>query len=823
MSRDADGPLAGLRVIELAQGIAGAFCTKLLAEYGADVIVIEPLGGAPIRAEGPFVAGTLPLETGALHLYLDTNKRSVVLDLASAIDRARLLALVDGADAVIDSFAPGELAALGLGWETLRQRRPGLVLCSLSPFGQDGPYAGYKATNLTMYALGGQMSRTGEPDREPLKQGGYQAEYQLGLNGFAATAIALYGAAVSGTGEHLDVAAMQCMASTLETATPVWAYLGLDVGGRRGNIMASIIGVYPCADGYLGIHAMARNWRPLAETMELPELVTDPRFSTQRARTLHNDELVATFYAWAADKRKKEVYARAGSMRGPIAFVHTLADLFESPQLAARGYFQQLDHPLAGRLTYPGAPFGMSASPWRSGRAPLLGEHTAGVLAEAPVRVTPTPAAAAPAALTPTPPDARAHPQRLPLEGVRVLDLTMVWAGPYATRLLGDMGAEVIKVESARFWDMLRSLHYLPPETERVWNKSAYFNHNNRDKLALSLDLSDPRGRDLLLRLVAQCDVVIENYRADVLERLRLAYETLRAAKPDIILVSMPGHGKSGPEQAYIAYGTNVEQLAGLVSLTGYVDGPPQKSGISYGDPIAGIAAAGAVALALRHRRRTGEGQYVELAQREALSALIGEQIVGYSISGSLPPRSGNRHPRHAPHGVYCCAGEDAWLTLACTTDAEFRALCALIGRPGLADDARYATEPARHTNQEDLEEPITTWTSAREHYAAMAELQAAGVPAGAVLKVPDLFENPQLRARGFWESTAHPDSGVWDIDGVAWRLTEHPAHVRLPAPRFAEHNAYVLHHLLGLADAEVAALEEAGLIGSLPDMGVHT
>ena len=443
----------------------------------------------------------------------------------------------------------------------------------------------------------------------------------------------------------------------------------------------------------------------------------------------------------------------------------------------------------------------------------------------------------------------------LPLAGVRVLDLTMVWAGPYATRLLGDMGAEVVKVESPTFWDLLRSLHGLP-EVERAYNKSAYFNHNNRDKYGISLDLSGEEGRRLFLQLAATCDVVIENYRADVLERLGLGYEALRAAKEDIILVSMPGHGKTGPERDYVAYGTNVEQLAGLVSLTGYEGGPPHKSGISYGDPIAGIAAAGAVALALIHRDRTGRGQYVELAQREALTALIGEEVVGYALTGRLPERLGNRDRMYAPHGVYPCApspltpapspaegrGEpsstaaamaplpspqagddsDSWVAIACTTDEEFAALCGVMGRPELAHDPRYRERAARHANQAELDEPIAAWTRGRDHYAAMAELQAAGVPAGAVLSIPELFVDPHLRARGFWEQIAHPEAGVWDVDGVAWRLHERPAHVRFPAPRFAEHNDYVYRHLLGLGDAELAEFEAAGVIGAEPDLTVH-
>jgi crotonobetainyl-CoA:carnitine CoA-transferase CaiB-like acyl-CoA transferase len=847
------GPLAGIRIIDLSTGIGGPFCAKLLADYGADVIKVEPRGGDPSRRLPPFPDANPGPERSAAFLYLNTNKRSIVLDVEQPADRETLLRLIDGAHAVVESFAPGRLDALGLGWETLRARNPALVLTSVTPFGQDGPYAGFKGPNLVALALGGQMSMTGDPDKPPLKAGGQQAEYQAGLNAFAATAIALLAAQRDGRGDHLDIGAMPCMASTLEASLPFYAYLGLVTGVRRGNTMSFAIGIYPCADGFLGVHAMARNWAPLAETMGMPELATDERFRTQRARMEANDEIVAILYAWAADQKKKEVYARAGTMRGPIAYVHTLEDLLQSPHLRARGFLHEVDHPRAGRLVYPGNPFSMTDSPWRAGRAPLLDEHRAEIVREA---LTPRPPLPILGEGVPSPtrvasseprhtqsdidtgePVPIRHPLSqdwergaggegrppppLPLAGVRILDLTMVWAGPYATRLLGDMGAEVIKVESARFWDLLRSLHGLPGD-DRAWNKSAYFNHNNRDKYGMSLDLADERGRDLFLRLVATCDVVIENYRADVLDRLGLNYETLRAAKDDIILVSMPGHGKTGPEKDFVAYGTNVEQLAGLVSLTGYEDGPPQKSGISYGDPIAGITAAGAVALALIHRDRTGRGQYVELAQRETLTALIGEEVVGYSMTGRLPDRLGNRDRQHAPHNVYPCAGDDSWIAIACTTDEEFAALCRVIGRPDLATDPRYRERAARHANQIDLDPPIAAWTATRDHYAAMTELQAAGVPAGAVLSVPELFMGPHLRARGFWEQIAHPDAGVWDVDGVAWRLHERPAHVRFPAPRFAEHNEYVYRHLFGLDEATFDTLRSEGVIGETPDLSIH-
>ncbi|TMB96741.1 MAG: CoA transferase [Chloroflexi bacterium] len=401
---------------------------------------------------------------------------------------------------------------------------------------------------------------------------------------------------------------------------------------------------------------------------------------------------------------------------------------------------------------------------------------------------------------------------KLPLHGVRVLDLTMAWAGPYATRLLADMGAEVIKVEAAKNWDLLRTYTGQPPDVERVWDKSPYFNHVNRNKYGCALDLSNDRGRELLLKLVTLSDVVIENFRAEVMDNLRLSYETL----------SMPGHGKSGPESGFIAYGTNVEQLAGLCSLTGYEDGPPQKTGISYGDPIAGIAAAGAVPLALWDRRRTGQGQYIEVAERENLVAAIGEFIVGYSMNGRQPERPGNRHSSMAPHGCYPCAGEDQWLTLACEDDAQFAALAALIGQPELARDERFADVVSRYHNQRELDEIIAGWTRKHDKRGAAAALQAAGVPASPVLTVIDIFEDEHLRARGFFEPVSHTVAGVSEIEAPHWRMSETPAHIRLPAPSFAEHNHYVFRDLLGLTDQEIADLYEAGVTGATPNRAAH-
>jgi crotonobetainyl-CoA:carnitine CoA-transferase CaiB-like acyl-CoA transferase len=411
---------------------------------------------------------------------------------------------------------------------------------------------------------------------------------------------------------------------------------------------------------------------------------------------------------------------------------------------------------------------------------------------------------------------------RLPLHSVRVLDLTMAWAGPYATALLADMGAEVIKVEAVRNWDFIRSFTGQPPTVERVWDKSPYFNHLNRNKYGCALDLSQPRGHDLFLRLVEVADVVMENFRAEVMDNLGLSYDALARANPEVIVVSMPGHGKTGPERDFIAYGTNAEQLSGFCHLTGYADGPPQKTGISYGDPIAGIAAAGAVALALWDRRRTGRGQYIEVAQRENLINVIGEYIVGYSMSGREPSRSGNRHSSMAPHGCYPCAGNDQWVAIACEDDAQFAALCGAMGQPELATDERFADVVSRYQNQDTLDGLISDWARGRTKEEATKVLQAVGVPASPVLSVPEVFADPHLRARGFYESVSHSVAGVWEVEGPHWRLSESPGHVRLPAPAFGEHNSYVLGELLGLSAEEMAALEREGVTGSTPDWSVH-
>ena len=410
-----------------------------------------------------------------------------------------------------------------------------------------------------------------------------------------------------------------------------------------------------------------------------------------------------------------------------------------------------------------------------------------------------------------------------PLAGIRVVDLTMVWAGPLGTRLLGDYGAEVIKVEGPGQWDLLRGLGGIPRTEPRWYNRAAYFNHNNRNKYSAAIDLRQKAGRDLLLRLLAKSEVLVENYRANVMDNLGLSFEEVREANPRIVYVSMPGHGKTGPEAHYVTYGTNVEQLAGLVSISGYEGGEPLKTGFSYGDPTSGVAVPAAVALGLRQRDRTGEAVHIDMAQRENLTGFVGEYLVDYSMNGELRAPAGNTHPHLAPHGVYRSAGDDRWIAIACEDDEQFAGLCRAMQQPELADDARFATTASRKANEQELDEVIEAWTSRLGHYEAMHVLQRHGVPAGAVLTIPEVMSDPQLRWRGAWSEQVHPDAGAWEVETPPWNLPRTPGHARLPAPCFGEHNAYVFRDVLGLDEEAIARLYADVVTADEPNVQSHT
>jgi benzylsuccinate CoA-transferase BbsF subunit len=413
------------------------------------------------------------------------------------------------------------------------------------------------------------------------------------------------------------------------------------------------------------------------------------------------------------------------------------------------------------------------------------------------------------------------------LQGLRILDLTQVAVGPYATMLLGFMGAQVIKVESCSRMDIARGPARPVPGSnaqhpggipgERPWNRAAHHVNRNANKLSLTLDLSAPRGRELFLELAKLCDVLAENYRASVMDRLGLGYEAVSQVNPQLVYLKISSQGASGPEKDYGSLGSTLEHTTGLASITGYEDGIPLGTNETYPDPLVGMLAVGALMAALRQRRRTGKGSFVDLAQREATINILGDTVLDYSYNGRVSGPTGNTDPMMSPHGVYPCTGEDRWVAIAVGSDAQWRGLCRAIGQPSLVDDPKFATLEGRTAHRQELDLLLSRWTQERDHNQAMHLLQAHGVAAGAVLKGIDVIHEPHLQARGFWDTVEHPEAGQYIQVTTPWKLSRDQRQTAVPAPGLGEHNGYVLSELLGLPEGELEDLETQGIIGARP------
>jgi crotonobetainyl-CoA:carnitine CoA-transferase CaiB-like acyl-CoA transferase len=407
----------------------------------------------------------------------------------------------------------------------------------------------------------------------------------------------------------------------------------------------------------------------------------------------------------------------------------------------------------------------------------------------------------------------------LPLEGIRVCDLTWVIAGPSATKVLADFGAEVIRVEHGQAVDPIRLGRPIVGDSGPTLNNSGFFNYFNRNKKSMLLNVRHPTGMEILKQLIAVSDVIIENFSSGVLDSWGLDYATLSAIRPGIISCSISGFGHSGRDRAFTTWGPTAQALSGLTFTSGLPGKPPAGWGYSYMDHTAGYYGAIAIMMALHHRNRTGEGQEIDISQVEAGMVLNGPAVLDFTVNGrswrrpGMPPGNRAWQPAVAPHNTYACAGEDRWLALEARNDAEWQALVRAMDEPEWAAEPRFATNEARLANQDELDARIETWTSELEDYEAMEILQAAGVPAGVCQKASDRFErDPQLAARDWWHSLPHPELGPTDYDGVVPRLALTPGQLRTASPVLGEHTHEILRDVLGLTDDQIAEHEAAGV-----------
>ncbi|MCL4231196.1 MAG: CoA transferase [Dehalococcoidia bacterium] len=409
---------------------------------------------------------------------------------------------------------------------------------------------------------------------------------------------------------------------------------------------------------------------------------------------------------------------------------------------------------------------------------------------------------------------------RLPLEGIRVLDLTRAYAGTTATAYLADLGADVIKVEAASRPDIpTREINFAENDPgETPWERAAYFHRLNVGKRDITIDLTNPLGIDLFKRLVPHCDVVAENYNPQTMKRFGLDYEALSALNPRLIMVSMSGFGATGPWRHWAAYFPAMEGLSGLTSITGYPDGELLNSGTGYGDWLLGSAGAAAVLIALYHRNRTGLGQYIDVAGRAAVLAHLGELVLDYSMNGRAAQPSGNRQSPFAPNDCYRCAGDERWVAISVRDERDWDAFTGVLGNPDWALAPRFATPTGRWQHQDEMRPLIEAWTLSRDSREAARSLLAAGVPAAPVLDPRDILLDPQMLERDYWEVIDHPAAGrrIYPRQ-VSAHFSAVPRQPRTPPPLLGQHNREVFSGLLGMSEAEIAALEEQGIIGDRP------
>lgn len=790
--------------MEVGDGVAPAYCGRLLAGLGADVVKLEPPGGGILRHEGPFPGDVPGIETSGMHLHLDTGKRGVMAPLPEVVEK-----LLPGADVLVTADRQSALLAAGLESEQLRARFPSLVIANVSWFGLTGPYAEYTGSELIAYAAGGYALLTGSPEREPLKSYGALVEYQAGAHTALGVLAALLARRASGTGQVVDVSAMEA-ATFLLGGVEQNAYFFGEVARRNGTRLLGFPGrhsypstIRPCADGYVHAHSNNRYIDLLAALIPHPRLTAPDLLETMMA---HADEIDEIMDAWLADKTRRDVVLQAQELRLPFTEVMEPGEVMAEPHHRERQSFVTIDHPGTGPVLQPGAPIRMSATPWCDRPAPVLGADTVEVFAEAwPVRAFPP---------------GGAHTK--PLAGVRIIDFTNAVAGPIATFLLADLGAEVIKVEApgARPLIAAGTAPLQEGAPDRSYDRMMLYNELNHGKRSLSLDVATSEGHDLFLALAAKSDAVVQNFAPRVMPNLGLDYGHLRAQNPALILVSMPAFGLSGPYRDRVAYGPGVDAMSGLSHLTGYSDGPPMKPGNFFCDQNAGALAAYATLAALWHQRETGEGQHVELSMIEGEFQVLGDAYIDFEFNGRERRRCGNDHPWMAPHGLYRCRGADAWVAIAVADDREFAALTEVIGQPALATDARFATSTARHANRDALTAPITAWTSLRGNTEAQDALQQAGIRAAAALNALELLSNPQVIARHGFEYVDTPNVGPTPYPRMAFTLSETPVPISGPALGFGEANSYVLGELLGLSAADIADLEIRGIATSVPRRG---
>jgi crotonobetainyl-CoA:carnitine CoA-transferase CaiB-like acyl-CoA transferase len=806
-------PLAGFTVVDLSSGIAGAYCTKLLAGGGATVIKVESPEGDSLRRWSSSGAVVEPGDDGALFSFLAGSKDSVVADPTVDDDVEMAHKLLASADAVVWSAGSKLAEHQSFGPVEMQRAHSHLIVTSITPFGLDGPWRDRAATEFTLQAWSGGIVGLGRglPERAPAFVGGQVGEYVAGAYASAAIMTSRFRRIDGGAGESGELVDLSMLETQILGLTyyPVTYFEMLGRPWRNARRL-TVPGVAQAKDGLVDLGCgTAQQWFDLCAMVGHQEWIDEQSpLSITELANIHAEEI----YTWVGSNLVDEIRELATAFRIPNAPVANGENIASLDHFQQRGSFVR--NPRDG-FDQPGDPYRMQPAALQPPRpAPRLGEHTARYRAASSVPQS-VPTSPAPA-------------NELPFSGLRILDMTTFWAGPSCTHFMAMLGADVIHLESAGRLDGTRLIAGIPITEDRWWEKSPIFAALNTNKKGLTLDLQTPRGRELLRRLIATCDVIVENFTPRVLDQIGLDFAAVQAARPDAVMLRMPGFGLDGPWRDNPAFAYVIESASGLSWLTGYPDRPPYEP-YSIGDPNAGVHALNGLLLALEHRRRTGQGVLVEAAMVDAALSVSAEQVIEYSAYGSLLERAGNRGPTAAPQNLYRTADidefgrPDSWVAVAVATDDQWERLCRAIGSPSWANDLRLSTGAGRRVHQDLIDEQLAAWCEYRRRDDIIGILWDAGVPVAKVMQPHRQTELEQLRFRGFFEEVEDPVNGRAKLSTVPVRFSAGPGlfHTH-SAPTLGQHNHELLAEL-GLTASEIADLEADGIIGCAPPIRTAT
>jgi crotonobetainyl-CoA:carnitine CoA-transferase CaiB-like acyl-CoA transferase len=792
---DSSGALSGLRVVDLTSRMGG-YCGLLLANLGAEVILVEPPNGDPMRRQGPFQNDVPHPERSLSFAAYHNNKRGIVLDLESERGCETLRDLVRAADALVEDKPIGYLDQIGLGCKDLRSINRALVVTSISGFGLSGPYRDFKAFNVVAFAMGGLMNLCGHPGRPPLV-GPCEVAYHLGsVHAAFGTLVALYNRLGTGRGDHVEISLQDVLVADPFLRVMTRYSVTGEILERSGHSQSTTVAeTYKCKDGYARIFCnQPDHWKRLVEWLGNPAELMDPKLETVQNRHPLRPVIDRMIEARTLNSDTKTFFEEFQSQRLAAAPVNSPSAFLEDPQTKHRQYLVEVDHSYLGRHRFPGDPYKFSGTPTRVERsAPLLGEHQPLIASEWPHPSKWLEQTCSTAGIT----------NPFPFTGIRVLSFPTGIVGPALGSLLAEHGAEVVTVEAGR---TLRS----PQRGQRFQVATDLESHRNKKRVAINM--KHPEGLALAKQLIAKSDVVAENFSARVMASWGLDYPRMKEIREDIIMASLQAFGQTGPRRDFVSFGPILMAFSGMTYLwrDPEVERPGAACQTAFPDYVAPSYGALAILAALHYRARTGKGQYIDISQAETAASMLGPAYLERLINGREPQPQGNFSSTAAPHGCYKCKGDDRWCVISVETQEEWVRFCEIVGRREWAADPRFVDLAGRVVHQQELDALVESWTTQHTPHQVMLVLQRESIAAGVVQTAEDLYRDPHLRERGFARDVYHPQVGWVTRAGPSVRLTEGDAFSREEFAHSAgEDNEAVFGELLGWPGAKIKELIE--------------